>query len=666
MSMPYAHKHSGIFDVPAGFAEPNLLPYHDRELAQANEVFVSGNTRDGNRQQTLYVYGKMRNAESPISPLSPPQSSAGSVRLSNSSCDYHYDSDSHKSDNSNQSCSSSQHTVSYRHNESPHEGAYYQGTQASAPSVESVFRYSPEGLQPYLRESCVMPCADNSGPYSDNAVSVDRSMKNQLHELETALMGPDSDETDFSGFVGQGSVSSAGSWTDLLEELRKNTQHLPSSVTEEDRARYAALLQTDNVQQMRVAIPNIQNLIMSDRASGRQGAVQEVPHQSPCFQPFGQVMNRGCPVKSLLLSCAAAIVEGREDLINLRMDKLKNSVSVFGDPIQRLAAYMYEGLVARLANSGSSIYKILKCQEASAKDVLSAMQKLYEICPYFKFAYMAANGAIAEAFKDEAKVHIFDFQITQGTQWLCLIEALAQRPGGPPSIRITTVDDPESQSSPVGGMKLVKQRLGKLAESLNVPFEFHAVRAKMSEVQASMIERRPDEALAVNFTLQLHHLPDESVCLTNPRDRLLRMAKSMNPKVLTLVEQEANTNTSPFFARFMETLDYYAAVFDSIDVALPRKSKDRVNVEEQCLARDIVNVIACEGAQRVERHELSGKWRARMMMAGFRPHPMSSHVNSTIKRLLETYSKNYRLKEEGGSLHLGWLNRCLVVASAWH
>lgn len=109
-----------------------------------------------------------------------------------------------------------------------------------------------------------------------------------------------------------------------------------------------------------------------------------------------------------------------------------------------------------------------------------------------------------------------------------------------------------------------------------------------------MIERRPGEALAMNFALQLHHMPGESVCLNNPRDRLLGMAKSLNPKVLTLVEQDANTNTAPFLARFMETLDYYSAVFGSIDVALPRESKDRVNVEEHCLARDIVNVIACE------------------------------------------------------------------------
>lgn len=88
---------------------------------------------------------------------------------------------------------------------------------------------------------------------------------------------------------------------------------------------------------------------------------------------------------------------------------------------------------------------------------------------------MAANGAIAEAFKDEPMVHIFDFQIDQGTQWFSLIQALASRPGGTPYIRISTVDDPTAQSYPLGGMLAVKKRLAKLASSLGVPFEFSTI-----------------------------------------------------------------------------------------------------------------------------------------------------------------------------------------------
>lgn len=176
---------------------------------------------------------------------------------------------------------------------------------------------------------------------------------------------------------------------------------------------------------------------------------------------------------------------------------------------------------------------------------------------------------------------------------------------------------------------------------------------------------RSGEVIAVNFAYQLHHTPDESVGIENHRDRILRMVKSLSPMVVTLVEQEANTNTAPFFHRYMETLDYYTAMFEAIDVACPRDDRRRISTEQHCVARDIVNLIACEGAERVERHEPFGKWRARLAMAGFRQYPLSALVNRTIKTLLDNYHSHYRLEERDGVLYLGWKNRKLVVSSAW-
>ncbi len=400
-------------------------------------------------------------------------------------------------------------------------------------------------------------------------------------------------------------------------------------------------------------------------------------------QPGVEVPPETRHLERLLVACAEAVGENNFAQASALITKLKQVVSIVGDPMQRLAAYMVEGLVAKIVSSGGNIYRTLKCKEPLVGDFLSAMQVLYQVCPYFKFGYMAANGAIAEAFQNEERVHIVDFEINQGVQWCTLIQALAERPGGPPHLRITGVEDPPSSSSSEfmsmhpstgaggggvggGGLESVGDRLRKLAQSVGVPFEFHAVEKKGPEVQAWMLERQHGEALAVNFALQLHHMPDESVCMMNPRDRLLQMVKGLNPKVVTLVEQEANTNTAPFLPRFIEAMNYYSAVFQSLDITLPRESRDRINVEQQCLARDIVNVIACEGADRVERHELLGKWRSRMTMAGFRPHPLSSSVNHTIKLLLKAYSSNYKLKEEEGALFLGWMNRSLIVASAWH
>lgn len=327
---------------------------------------------------------------------------------------------------------------------------------------------------------------------------------------------------------------------------------------------------------------------------------------------------------------------------------------------------MVEGLAARLASSGKVIYKALKCKEPPSFDRLAAMQILFEVCPCFKFGFMAANAAIMEAIRHERKVHIIDFDINQGNQYINLIQSLAKQDGKPTHLRLTGVDDPESVQRPIGGLRNIGQRLKALAEYLGVPFEFKAVPASTPLVTPEMLECQAREALVVNFAFQLHHMPDESVSTINLRDQLLRMVKSLNPKLVTIVEQDVNTNTSPFLSRFSEAYSYYSAVFESLEATLPRDSQDRINVEKQCLARDIVNIIACEGEERIERYEVAGKWRARMLMAGFRAIPMGKNIGDVIQKLIVTrYCDRFKLKEEMEGLHFGWEDKNLVVTSAW-
>ncbi|XP_044399368.1 scarecrow-like transcription factor PAT1 isoform X4 [Triticum aestivum] len=369
-------------------------------------------------------------------------------------------------------------------------------------------------------------------------------------------------------------------------------------------------------------------------------------------------------LKQVIIACGKAAAEN-DIHTEVLISELRQLVSISGDPMQRLGAYMLEGLVARFSSSGSKLYKSLKYKEPTSSELMSYMHLLYEMCPFYMFGYMSANGAIAEAIKGENFVHIIDFQIAQGSQWITIIQALAARSGGPPCLRITGIDDSNSAYARGGGLDMVGTRLHSVSASCGVPFEFNAVHAASHEVYLEHLDIRPGEVIVVNFAYQLHHTPDESVSTENHRDRIIRMIKSLAPRVVTLVEQESNTNTTPFFQRYLETLDYYTAIFEIIDVALPRDDKTRISTEQHCLARDIISLIACEGAERVERHEVFGKWKARFAMAGFRPYPLSSLVNNTIKTLLDGYHRCYRLEERDGVLYLGWKSRMLVVSSAW-
>ncbi|GJN11468.1 hypothetical protein PR202_ga29666 [Eleusine coracana subsp. coracana] len=459
------------------------------------------------------------------------------------------------------------------------------------------------------------------------------NMQHALRELETVLMAPDADDAA----------------TGTKHEIEENK---PSQLMRQ-RSRTCS-------HESRQSSPGV---VWPQFATGYPSASYEFRPEKRQRELREDPQNI---VKQLLTKCAEALSEERIEEFQKLVQEARGVVSITGEPIQRLGAYLLEGLVARHGNSGTSIYRALKCREPESNELLSYMKILYNICPYFKFGYMAANGAIAEALRNEDKIHIIDFQIAQGTQWITLIQALAARPGGPPHVRITGIDDPVSEYARGEGLDIVGKMLKSMSEEFKIPLELTPLNVYATQVTKEMLEIRPGEALAVNFTLQLHHTPDESVDVNNPRDGLLRMVKGLSPKVVTLVEQESHTNTTPFLMRFTETMDYYSAMFESIDANLPRDSKERINVEQHCLAKDIVNIIACEGKDRVERHELLGKWKSRLTMAGFKPYPLSSYVNSVIKKLLACYSDKYTLEEKDGAMLLGWKNRKLISASAWH
>ncbi|KAK8489456.1 hypothetical protein V6N13_117738 [Hibiscus sabdariffa] len=491
-----------------------------------------------------------------------------------------------------------------------------------------------------------LDCRGESLPFNSGGTSyaIDANSGHKvtytLQELETALMEPDEDEEITTPSVSCGESS---------RQLTTGQRYRAWS----QECRGSLVLQ-----------PQAQTSFVS---SYRQST--EVAHIEKRQKTVEGLLLQGMPsgnLKQLLIACAKVLSTNNMAEFDKLITKAKDAVSISGEPIQRLGAYMVEGLVARKEASGSRIFRALRCREPEGKDLLSYMQILYEICPYLKFGYMAANGAIAEACRTDDRIHIIDFQIAHGTQWVTLLQALAARPGGAPYVRITGIDDPLSRYARGGGLEAVERCFAALSEKFKIPVEFQGMPVYAADITRDMLDVRPGEALAVNFPLQLHHTPDESVDVNNPRDGLLRMVKSLSPKVTTLVEQESNTNTAPFLPRFIETLEYYLAIFESIDETLPRDRKERVNVEQHCLARDIVNVIACEGEERVERHELFGKWKSRFTMAGFRQYPLSSYVNSVIRSLLKCYSKHYTLVEKDGAMLLGWKDRNLISASAWH
>ncbi|KAI8020155.1 GRAS family protein RAM1 [Camellia lanceoleosa] len=107
-------------------------------------------------------------------------------------------------------------------------------------------------------------------------------------------------------------------------------------------------------------------------------------------------------------------------------------------------------------------------------------------------------------------------------------------------------------------------------------------------------------------------------------------------------------------------------VFDSLDATFPAESAQRAKVEQYIFAPEIRNIVACEGAERVIRHEKLEKWRKIMEGKGFKGVALSANAVKQSEILLGLYNcDGYRLKVDDGCLLLGWLDRAILAASAW-
>ncbi|XP_060203702.1 scarecrow-like protein 8 [Lycium barbarum] len=369
-----------------------------------------------------------------------------------------------------------------------------------------------------------------------------------------------------------------------------------------------------------------------------------------------------CPKQSII-EAATAISEGKNDVAVEILTRLSQVGNVRGSSDQRLTAYMVSALRSRV-NPTDYPPPVMELHSREHTDTIT--QNLYEVSPCFKLGFMAANLAILEVVADHNKLHVIDFDIGQGGQYVHLLHALAAKKSDKPTIlKITAFT--EQISGVDERINSIGLGLKSTANTVGVCLYFTVMACKVTELTREKLGVEPNEALAVNFAFKLYRLPDESVTTDNLRSELLRRVKGLSPNVVTVVEQEMNGNTAPFLARVNEACGHYGALFDSLDATVSRDNTERVRIEEG-LSRKMANSVACEGRDRVERCEVFGKWRARMSMAGFGPRPVGELVANSPRSKLNSGTRGnpgFTVNEQSGGICFGWMGRTLTVASAW-
>lgn len=371
-------------------------------------------------------------------------------------------------------------------------------------------------------------------------------------------------------------------------------------------------------------------------------------------------------LRTLLTLCAQAVAANDRRNAYELLKQIRQHSSSIGDGMQRMAECFADGLEARLAGSGTQIYTALITKHTSAADVLKAYHLFLAACPFRKLSNFFSNKTIMNLAEKATRLHIIDFGIMYGFQWPCLIQRLSSRPGGPPKLRITGIDLPQPGFRPAERVEETGRRLAKYAETFKVPFDFNAIAQKWDTIQIEDLNIDSSEVLVVNCLYRFRNLLDETVVVDCPRNIVLNLIRKMNPDVFVLGIVNG-AHSAPFFiTRFREALFFYSTMFDMLETNVPREIPERMLIEREIFGREAMNVIACEGAERIERPETYKQWQVRNMRAGFTQLPLNEEIMKMAKERVDTnYHKDFVIDEDSQWLLQGWKGRIVHALSTW-
>ncbi|KAJ6815045.1 scarecrow-like protein 9 [Iris pallida] len=386
----------------------------------------------------------------------------------------------------------------------------------------------------------------------------------------------------------------------------------------------------------------------------------------------GKGRGKGRPKKevvdlaTILIHCAQTVAADDRRSTGELLKQIRKNSSPFGDGNQRLAHYFANGLDARLAGTGSEIYSSIGQKRRTATDYLKAYQLYLAVCPFKKISYFFSNQHILDVAEKATRVHVVDYGISFGFQWPSLIQRMSFRSNGAPRLRITGIDLPQPGFRPRERLDETGKRLTEYAESFGVPFEYKGICSRWEDVSVGDLEIDEDEVLVVNCLFMFRHLADETVVVDCPRNMVLNTIRRMKPDVFVHGVVNGSYSAPFFVTRFREALFFFSAIFDMLETNVPREDEQRQLIEREIFGREILNIVACEGLERVERPETYKQWQVRNLRAGFVQRSLNrGMVRKAMDKVKECYDKDFNIDEDGRWLVQGWKGRILFALSSW-
>lgn len=434
-----------------------------------------------------------------------------------------------------------------------------------------------------------------------------------------------------------------------------------------------------------------------------------LPAGPKTFTSFGDA---NC-MEQLLVHCANAIESNDATLAQQILWVLNNTAPPDGDSNQRLTCGFLRALIARAARNGSC--KMLAAMAASNYDIallhthrfsIIELASFVDLTPWHRFGFTAANAAIVEAIEGYSVIHIVDLSSTHCMQIPMLIDAIANRSleVPPPLIKLTVahVTEEDGQVPPPPRMlsDISYEELGlklvNFARSRNIALKFQVVCSSYRDGFSSLVKylrieklvfKENPEALVINCHMMAHYISEETQLptsihdpnpssnnpyphfepsvLISPRTMFLKDLRSLDPTMVVLVDEDADFTSNDLVTRLRSAFNYLWIPYDTVETFLPKGSKQR-DWYEADICWKIENVIAHEGAQRIERVEPKSRWVQRMRNAGFRGFGFGEEAVTEVKAMLDEHAAGWGLKkEEEDHLVLTWKGHNVVFATAW-
>ncbi|KAK6930268.1 Transcription factor GRAS [Dillenia turbinata] len=391
------------------------------------------------------------------------------------------------------------------------------------------------------------------------------------------------------------------------------------------------------------------------------------PYSSSLFSP-SEEETKYVELVRLLLASAEKISCQQFNCAQKLLNLCNYMSSDTGNPVQRIVFYFSEALQERInQETGTVMSKSSAYGKDDSFDVKQAMLtsnhsslSLYQQIPIFQVAEFTAVQAILENLALAKKVHLIDFGIRSGVQWVLLMQAfLARGDSSLELLKITAVGTTAKEN-----FEDIGKHLSSFAATLNFPFSFDIVMVQdMKFLKESLFKVEDDEVVVVYAPIYLCTL----ISKPDRLESLMRVIKKLNPLIMVIIEVEANHNSSIFLNRFTEALFFYGAFFDCLETCMTRNDQARMMTEALHLSEGIRNIVATNGAERAIWHVKNDIWRAFFARFGLTEMDLSTSALYQASLLVEKFTcgRYCTLDMDEKALLIGWKGTPIHSLSIW-